>query len=100
MAAVPVRLNEPRESAQSRVPQAAGLRVLSDAVLRITPMNIVERVKNICLTPTTEWPIIAAEQTSAGSLISGYVAPLVAIGAVAGFVGGSLIGRTLPFIGT
>jgi len=63
-------------------------------------MNIVERVKNICLTPTTEWPIIAAEQTSAGSLISGYVAPLVAIGAVAGFLGGSLIGRTVPFLGT
>jgi hypothetical protein len=63
-------------------------------------MNIVERVKNICLTPGTEWPVIATEQTSKGELVTGYVAPLVAIGAVAGFLGGSLIGRTLPFIGT
>ena len=35
-----------------------------------------------------------------GLLISGYVVPLVAIGVVAGFIGGSLMGRTLPFIGT
>ena len=63
-------------------------------------MNIVERAKNICLTPRTEWPVIASEQTSAGALVSGYVVPLSAIGAVAGFLGGSLIGRTLPFVGT
>ena len=62
-------------------------------------MNVVERVKNICLSPKTEWPVIAGETTSAGSLVTGYVAPLAAIGAVAGFIGGSVIGRTLPFIG-
>lgn len=63
-------------------------------------MSILERVKNICLTPQSEWMVIAGERTSTGSLISSYVVPLAAIGAVAGFVGGSLIGRTLPFIGT
>ena len=63
-------------------------------------MSIVDRVKNICLTPNTEWPVIAAEPASAGSLITGYVIPLAAIGAAAGFIGGSVIGRTLPFIGT
>src|SRR5436309_11192832 len=63
-------------------------------------MNIVGRVKNICVTPKTEWPVIAAEPASAGSLITGYVVPLAAIGAVSGFVGGSVLGRTLPFIGT
>ena len=62
-------------------------------------MAIADRVKNICLTPTTEWPVIAAEPTSTGSLITGYVAPLAAIGAIAGFVGGSVIGRSLPFVG-
>jgi Yip1 domain len=61
---------------------------------------ITDRVKNICLTPTTEWPVIAVEPTSTGDLITGYVAPLAAIGAAAGFIGGSLIGRSLPFIGT
>jgi hypothetical protein len=60
-------------------------------------MAIIDRVKNICLTPNTEWPVIAQETTPAGTLISGYVAPLAAVGAVAGFVGGSLVGR--PFIG-
>lgn len=62
--------------------------------------SIVDRIKNICLTPNTEWPVIAQETTPAGSLISGYVAPLAAVGAIAGFIGGSIIGRTLPFLGT
>jgi hypothetical protein len=63
-------------------------------------MDTVTRAKNICLTPVTEWPIIAAEQTPAAALLGGYVAPLAAIGAVAGLIGGSLIGFTVPFGGT
>src|ERR1043166_5582391 len=63
-------------------------------------MTIVERVQKICLSPATEWPVIAEEHTSTGTLISGYVIPLAAIGAVAAFIGGSLVGQTLPFIGT
>jgi hypothetical protein len=63
-------------------------------------MNIIDRVKNICLTPNTEWPIIASEPSSTGSLISGYVAPLAAIGAVAGLIGGSVVGRSGLFTGT
>jgi hypothetical protein len=63
-------------------------------------MSIIDRVKNICLKPKAEWPVIAAEPASAGSLVTGYVVPLAAIGAVSGFVGGSVLGRTLPFIGT
>ena len=54
-------------------------------------MSIVERVKNICLTPATEWPVIAAETATAGGLVGGYAAPLIAVGAVAGFIGGSII---------
>jgi hypothetical protein len=60
-------------------------------------MSIVDRAKNICLTPNTEWPVIAGETTQTGSLITGYVLPLAAIGAVAGFIGQSIIG--LPFVG-
>ena len=63
-------------------------------------MTIQDRAKNICLSPATEWPVIAEEKTTTGDLLKGYVAPLAGIAAVAGFVGGSLIGRTLPFIGT
>jgi hypothetical protein len=62
-------------------------------------MDIVQRAKNICLTPATEWPVIAAEPASVGELLTGYFAPLAAIGAIAGFIGGSIIGITLPFVG-
>lgn len=62
--------------------------------------SLVDRAKNICLTPNTEWPVIAAEPASPGTLVTGYVAPLAAIGAIAGFIGGSLIGHTLPMLGT
>lgn len=62
-------------------------------------MNIVERAKNICLSPKTEWPVIADETSAPGSLITGYVLPLATIGAVAGFVGGSIIGHSIPFVG-
>ena len=63
-------------------------------------MDLVTRAKNICLTPLTEWPVIAAEQTPAAALLGSYVAPLAAIGAVAGVIGGSLVGITIPFGGT
>jgi hypothetical protein len=62
--------------------------------------GIVERVKNILLTPKTEWPVIAGEAKSATEIYFGYVAPLVAIGVVAGFIGSTLIGYSLPFVGT
>jgi len=63
-------------------------------------MAIVDRVKKICLTPATEWTVIEGESASPAGLISGYVAPLAAIGAVAGFIGGTVVGRSLPYIGT
>ncbi len=63
-------------------------------------MSLVDRAKNICLTPNTEWPVIAAEPASAGPLVTGYVLPLAAIGAVAGFIGGTIVGTSMPFIGT
>jgi hypothetical protein len=63
-------------------------------------VDIKARVRNILLTPNTEWPAIAEEPTPSGTLVSSYVIPLVAIGAVAGFIGGSLVGATVPFLGT
>jgi hypothetical protein len=62
--------------------------------------SLVDRAKNICLTPATEWPVVAAEPASPGSLISGYAVPLAAIGPIAGFIGGSIVGRTLPYVGS
>ena len=63
-------------------------------------MDLVQRAKNIVLTPNTEWPVIAAEPASTGDLITGYVMPLAIIGAAAGFIGRTMIGQSLPFMGT
>ena len=62
-------------------------------------MDIKTRVRNILLAPDTEWPVIAADPTPTGDIVTGYVMPLAAIGAVAGFIGGSLVGISVPFLG-
>jgi hypothetical protein len=49
-------------------------------------MNIVDRVKNILLTPKTEWDVIAAEPANRQQLIVHYVLILAAIPAVIGFL--------------
>jgi hypothetical protein len=59
--------------------------------------GLIARVKNILLSPATEWPVIAAESTSASAIYLGYVAPLVAIGVIASFIGQSVIG--VAFLG-
>ena len=58
-------------------------------------MNIIARVKNIILTPKTEWDAIAAESTLPKQLIIGYVLPLAAIGAIAIFLLAMLFGSFL-----
>jgi hypothetical protein len=59
--------------------------------------GLIARVKNILISPSTEWPVIAAESSSASGIYLGYVAPLVAIGVIATFLGHSMIG--LPLLG-
>jgi len=49
-------------------------------------MDIVTRAKNIILSPNTEWPVIAAEQTTVKDLYQGYIAPLMAIGPICSFL--------------
>ncbi|MEQ1757687.1 MAG: Yip1 family protein [Vicinamibacterales bacterium] len=63
-------------------------------------MNIIDRVRNICLSPATEWNVIEAEGVPGGQLISGYVVPLAGLSALASFIGGTLVGQTLPLLGT
>lgn len=63
-------------------------------------MGIADRVRNICVDPTREWPIIEREDTRMADLVAGYLVPLAALGAVAGFIGGSIVGATIPFMGT
>lgn len=53
-------------------------------------MNIVERVKNILVTPKTEWPVIAGETAEPMQILTGYVLPLAAIPAVGQIIGGGM----------
>jgi hypothetical protein len=62
--------------------------------------GLVERIKNIILTPKTEWPVIQAESTAVGQLYTGYVMPMAAFAAVMSFIRMSVIGVNLPFGGT
>ncbi len=55
-------------------------------------MNLVARVKAILLSPKTEWAVIDGEPATVSSLYSGYIIPLAAIPAVAGFIGMSIFG--------
>jgi hypothetical protein len=63
-------------------------------------MGLVDRVKNILLKPKDEWAVIAGETTSTADLLGGYVAPLAGIAALCGFIGSSIVGHSLPFVGT
>lgn len=62
-------------------------------------MSIIDRIKNILITPKTEWDVIAAEPSSTGGLLTGYVLPLAALSAIAGFIGSSIIGSSTFFGG-
>jgi hypothetical protein len=57
-------------------------------------MALVDRVKNILLTPKTEWPTIAAETATTQSIFVGYVLILAAIGPVAMALTGGAFGIT------
>lgn len=62
--------------------------------------KLIARVKAILLTPKTEWPVIAGEPTTVADLYKGYILWLAAIPAVFGFLKWSVIGTSLPFVGT
>jgi hypothetical protein len=71
--------------------------------------DLVTRAKNMILTPTTEWPLVAAEPVSVTGLYQSYIMPLAAIPPVATFIGrliflphfgfgGALIGAIVAYI--
>jgi hypothetical protein len=63
-------------------------------------MDIIGRVKAILLTPKTEWLVIEREPGDPAYLFANYVAILAAIPAVCGFIGGSIVGISVPIVGT
>jgi hypothetical protein len=61
-------------------------------------MNLVERAKGIVLKPEAEWAAIEREPGDVQYLFRNYVAILALIPAVAGFIGGSIVGvNVAPF---
>lgn len=55
-------------------------------------MNLVARAKAILMTPAQEWAVIDGEPLDVPALLTGYVLPLAAIGAIARFLGLSVFG--------
>ena len=58
-------------------------------------MDLINRVKQILVSPKTEWPIIDSENDSHVKVLTTYVLPLAAIPAIAAFIGSGLIGYTV-----
>jgi hypothetical protein len=57
-------------------------------------MNLIDRVKNILITPKTEWDVINSETPDVPKILTTYVLPLVAVGAICAFIGWGLIGKS------
>ena len=58
-------------------------------------MEIIDRVKNILVTPKTEWPTIERENDPHLKVLTTYVLLLAAIPAIAIFIGDGLIGYSV-----
>ena len=63
-------------------------------------MALQDRVTKILMDPKAEWPVIEREPTDVARLYREYIAILAAIPVVCSFIGMTLIGITVPFIGT
>ncbi len=54
-------------------------------------MNLVDRAKNIIVTPKTEWAVIAAESADPKAIYMGYVLPFLVVDAIVAFIGHAFI---------
>ena len=62
-------------------------------------MDIVSRVQQLILKPKEEWATIKEEKITIAELFTSYAMILLAIPALAQFIGWSIIGRRIPFVG-
>lgn len=60
-------------------------------------MNLIERVKNMIVTPKTEWTAVDGESDTLAGVITKYVVPLAAVGAICTFIGYAFIGVDYGF---
>ena len=61
-------------------------------------MNLVDRVKNILLSPKEEWPKIAGETETTQSLYTGYIMILAAIGPIAMLIHTFAVGAVFAIV--
>ena len=54
-------------------------------------MSLVDRAKNIIMSPKTEWEVVASETPDIGGILTGYVLPMAALPALASFIGWGFI---------
>ena len=62
------------------------------------PASLVDRVKNLLLSPKTEWQRIDGEAATVGGLFTGYAMILAALGPIASVIGGVLIGAPMTYL--
>lgn len=55
-------------------------------------MSLVDRAKNIIVSPKTEWEVVASEPADMGSILTSYVVPMALLPAIASFIGYAFIG--------
>ena len=63
-------------------------------------MSLSDRIKGILLKPKQEWQTISGETTTIPELYKAYIIVLAAIGPVASVIGMSIVGISLPFVGS
>ena len=63
-------------------------------------MSLQTRVTGILAKPADEWPAIAAETIDPVGLMRDYAAPLAAIPSVCRFIGMTVVGISVPLLGT
>lgn len=62
--------------------------------------GLVARARGIILRPRAEWHAVDGESTTVAQLYVGYIVPLSAIPPIAGFIGMTVFGISIPFSGT
>lgn len=61
-------------------------------------MNLVQRAKNMIISPKSEWETIKLEPAISKEVITQYVLPLAAVAAIATFIGYWLVGINGVFV--
>ena len=61
-------------------------------------MSLVDRVRNILMTPKTEWPLIAAEPATVHGIYTGYAVPVALLPVVGAILGGLLFGHGVGLV--